>query len=72
MRLINSCNSLKLPTHVVINDGSGGPEPLPESRPEPILETEAHLGNANAPIYETNIRHITIARWHALSKWHYR
>lgn len=49
MRLIKSCNSFSEPTQVVIKDGSGGPDPLPESLPEPILETDAHLGKAKAP-----------------------
>lgn len=34
---------------MVINDGSGGPEPRPESLLEPTLDTEAHLGKAKAP-----------------------
>lgn len=49
MRLTSSCSSVKEPTQVVISEGSGGPDPLPESLPDPILDTEAHLGKAKAP-----------------------
>lgn len=32
-----------------MRDGSGGPEPRPESLLDPTLETDAHLGKARAP-----------------------
>lgn len=32
-----------------MRDGSGGPDPLPESLPEPTEDTEAHRGSAKAP-----------------------